>query len=217
MIIPGLLSDSLLELQNCIDKLLQLKPKPALLHIDIVDSEFTDDLTISADLIRELNRDNTPTEVHLMTVEPIDQIEELKDTPQIVRLIAQIERMSSQVDFIAETKQNGWTAGLALDLYTPLSSIEESALSQIDTLQIMMNKVGEQGQTVHPYALQKIQEAVTLKQSQNYSFTIQVDIGQNPNTIPESKARGAEQCVVGSYIQAAPPEELTERWRKLHE
>jgi ribulose-phosphate 3-epimerase len=108
--------------------------------------------------------------------------------------------MSSQTEFVAEAEAGGVAAGLSLDIFTPFESLETSILSKLNVIQIMGGQLGEQGNQFNPLALEKIKLASGYRQSHNLSYKICVDVGMNPQTIPQVKLAGADAFVVGSYL-----------------
>lgn len=211
MIIPGILTDSLEAVQHQLDVLAELKPQPDSVQIDILDGEFADELTIETAALRELDRHNLTLDVHLMTVEPAYFLEELVGTSGVGAVIGQVERMSSQREFLESVRQNGWRAGLSLNLYTPLEAVEPEIWELVDILQVMGGAAGAQGQPFHQSALATIKEADQWRRELGLDYRIMVDIGQNPDTIPLSRAAGADDFIVGSFLN----QETAKQWQAL--
>ncbi len=211
MIIPGILTDQLASARQQLDQLAKLTPRPEVVQIDIVDGEFADELTIDPSSLSELDRHNLSLDLHLMCVEPIYSVEEMAGLSGIRSVIGQVERMSSQREFLESVRQNHWLAGLSLNLYTPLEAVEEEVWEMVDILQIMGGEAGSQGQKFHPSALAVIQEAVQRREELAFDFRIMVDIGLQPETIALAQAAGADDFVVGSYLT----ENVDQHWQEL--
>jgi len=199
-IFPGLLESSLESLKPKLTSLINLKPKPSVVQVDIIDGEYHPNLTIEPNAVRELDWQGIDVDLHLLVVEPIDYISEVADFKSLRTVIGQIERMSSQTEFVAEAEAGGVAAGLSLDIFTPFESLETSILSKLNVIQIMGGQLGEQGNPFNPLALEKIKLASGYRQSHNLSYEICVDVGMNPQTIPQVKLAGADAFVVGSYL-----------------
>ncbi len=157
---PGILTDSFLELQNNADS---VKDSPLIeaLHIDIIDGQFVDNLTVTPLDLTVGDFEPLKIDFHLMTEEPMDfvfECEGVKDYLPIRRLIAQVERMTSQPDFLYEVKKNGWEASLALDLFTPVEAIDEEVWPELTHILLMSAEAGASGQPFHPQVLEKVRD-----------------------------------------------------------
>ena len=211
-IIPGILSEDPRFVQSEIAELAQLDPQPNLLQIDILDGEFAPELTIEPNRLKEFDLHGAQVDIHLMTVEPIDYVSEVRGMSEVRAVIAQIERLHSQAEFIEEVQECHFMPGFSLDLYTPFESLDMDLLTQVGVIQIMGGQAGSQGQTFHDSVLDKIREAAEYRQGLGLEYEILVDIGMNPDTIPAVLQAGADGVVVGSYLQQADRENA---WEEL--
>lgn len=213
MIIPAILTDDMAEAQQRLDIIASLSPPPPAVHIDIIDGFFADNLTIETGVIRELNRHEIPFDVHLMAVEPADFLEELTGVGGLRSVIAQIERLSDQRVYVDLVKQLEGQVGFSLDLYTPLEAVEEKLWPSVAVLQVMGGVAGEQGQDFHPSALTVIRQARQLRTDRRLNFRIMADIAMEPETIKYAREAGADDFVVGSYLN----QDAQRHWHKLME
>ncbi len=212
MIIPSILTDQMAQAQSQLDTLAQLQPRPSAVQIDIIDGYFTDNLTIEAGAVRELDSHGLPLDIHLMVVEPVQFIAELSGTP-LRTVIAQVERLPDQAEFIQLVQDQGWQAGLALDLYTPLSAVETSSWPRLAVLQVMGGEAGHQSEFFHPSTRQLLKEVRARRTKQQLALRIMVDIGINPDTIELVQTAGADDLIVGSYLTT----DTAAHWQKLQE
>ncbi len=199
-IYPAILTDSLEEAQHQLDRVRDARFP---VHIDIIDGEFVDNITFSPVDVLDLDLHGLLCDFHLMTVDPIQDVVECKEVLGVRTVIAQIERMTSQKDFIDHTRSLGMRVGFSLDLYTPISAMDIELFSQLDTVQVMAIRAGFQGQVFESSVLEKIQELHSIKKRGNYSFEIIVDGGENPSTAAECKKIGADSVTVGSALWKA--------------
>lgn len=213
MIIPAVLTDDPLEAQQRLDTIAAFSPQPPAVHFDIVDGFFADNITIEAGAVRDFDRHGLPLDVHLMTVEPADFLEELAGVDGLRTVIAQVERLSDQKEYAEVVKQLGYQVGFSLDLYTPLDAIEEEVWPTVTVLQVMGGVAGEQGQAFHPSALTIIRQAKKLRADRRLTFRIMADIAMDPETIQYAREAGADDFVVGSYLNQEP----AQHWKKLME
>jgi pentose-5-phosphate-3-epimerase len=222
MIIPSILSDQVETIQSQLDQLTELDPRPEVIQLDIVDGEFADNITIEPVTVRELSYADCQLDVHLITVEPTQYLEELVGAPAIRTVIAQVERLSRFSDFAQTALEQQWACGFALDIYTPVETITEIAQELTEEqravwtiVQIMGNRAGAQGEPLHQAVLDRIREAVDLRTQLGLSFRILVDIGVNDLTWPTLQAAGADDGVVGSYLWQGGSSGLAAHWQKL--
>jgi ribulose-phosphate 3-epimerase len=172
-----------------------------------VDGFFTDNLTVTPLDLIDTNFEGLDLVFHLMVNEPLDFVYEIisiKDRLPVKGIVAHIERMSSQTEYLQEVKRYGWQVGLALDLHTPLESIDDSSWDQLEVLQLMSIEAGFQGRGFSPQVLSKISEAQTHLKSLGHSLELIIDGGIGSAQIEQLKPLGANGVVVGSAIWRAP-------------
>ncbi len=202
-IIPAILSDSSTTVQEQINRIIT-ESATRRVQIDIVDPSFADESTIFPVDLLEMDLKGLSVDIHLMTNDPIDELVECGHVPGITNVIAQIERMDSQIEYIRRCQEFGLHPGFSLDLYTPVDSIEEEALSELSVIQVMGNKAGVQGQEfAGARILEKIQQLSEIQKKKQASFVISVDIGMTPETATNCIEAGAGMIVVGSFLWGA--------------
>jgi ribulose-phosphate 3-epimerase len=151
---------------------------------------------------------NVLYEAHLMVKDPLAWIKKNEDfMPNIDTIIVQSEiaSLDTTLKELAKTKKK---MGLALNPETSLASVKKY-LSKIDKLLIMTVHPGQYGASFLPEMLDKITEA--RKAAPN--LDIEVDGGISPDTIELCKDAGANQFVVGSYLQNAS--NIKKAWSEL--
>lgn len=197
MIIPGILESSVPAIQ---EKVNRLKGLVESVHIDVIDGMFADNVTPDPVDLLDVDFGDLAVDLHLMVEEPINMIDglaTLREQVPSLRLLVQIERMSNQREFIRESKKVQCDVGFALDLYTPISSIESELIEQLDCILIMSVKAGFSGQHFnHELATNKIQE---LRHA-GFNGDVIMDGGEDPVHIRLSKAAGATSFAVTSFV-----------------
>jgi ribulose-phosphate 3-epimerase len=101
-------------------------------------------------------------------------------------------------------------AGLSIKPKTPLSAVAEY-LGRIRRLLVMTVEPGFGGQPFMPEMLEKVKEAVALRQASGYTFDIEVDGGLDKYTIWPAVRAGAEVIVAGTSVFGRPDAELAIR------
>ncbi len=215
---PAILSDSLDVVARQLSEA-QALPEIETVHIDVIDGIFADNLTVAPLDLVEFNFAELSLDFHIMAEEPLDYVLELvavKDVMPVRALIGQIERMSNQSFFVEEVQKQGWKAGLALDLFTPVEEIDEAAWNNLDIVLLMAVEAGYQGQQFHPTVLDKVAELRTLAQQKNRELEIIIDGGVSDEVIKMIHDAGATSVAIGSSLWCAKePEELVAAAQKL--
>jgi ribulose-phosphate 3-epimerase len=199
-ITPTILTNSFLDLQRQVDAVRYSSLVQAV-NIDVIDGFFADELTITPLDLTVGEFDPIKLDFHFMTEEPMDFVYEclgIKEYLPIRRMYGQVERMSYQGEFLQEVRANGWEAGLALDLFTPIEAIDEEIWPSLTHLLLLGVEAGAQGQALHPYIFDKLAELRQLPAAARVH--ILVDGGIKMNNIAEISAAGANEVVVGSAL-----------------
>lgn len=203
MIIPSILSDSL---DVVSDQLRKVRTQTSLtrVQIDIVDPEFSDELTIHPIDLLDIHTQKLELDFHLMTNDPIQDVLECSQVPGVHAIIAQIERMRSQRDFIDHVLSYGIKPGFSLDLYTDPDEIETDVLGKLSYIQVMGNRAGKQGQSfAGKPVLETIAALKKIREQTQSTFEIIVDIGMNPENASLVSAAGADCVTPGSFLWMA--------------
>jgi ribulose-phosphate 3-epimerase len=216
-IIPAILTDSIFNFQQQLE-VLQSSSSVEAVHIDVIDGMFLDEITVTPLDLTVSDFEPLKIDFHFMTEEPMDFVLEcsaIKEYLPIRNVIAQVERMSFQQDFIDEVKKNGWQPILALDLFTPLDAIEPEVWQQVHHIHLMSVEAGAQGRHFHPHVFEKIRE-IRQFYPESHSIEIMIDGGINLTNIQQLQQTGIDQFVVGSAIwEASDPLEMIEQFAEL--
>jgi len=193
-IIPGILEKDWSEIEK---RLEAVKSFAKIIHIDVIDGKFTTNTSFLdpkpfAKYSKDLN-----FEVHLMVDEPINYLQSFADAG-FKRFIGQIEKMSSQEDFIVKGEELG-EVSLALDVDTSLDQIKIN-YEDLDSVLIMSVKAGLSGQTFLPNILTKVTKIKDL-----FPIPVEIDGGVNNTTIIQAKAAGADRFVTTSFLFTGDP------------
>lgn len=175
------------------------------IQIDILDGVFADTHTFTPQDLVDVDFGDLQIDFHLMTEEPMDYVWEMEEHCRhlpIRAVFGQIEKMSYQEAFLEEVKKQDWRAGLALDLYTPVDSIEENAWEWMDAVLLLGVEAGASGQEQKDLLLKKIAE-VKKKIEKEEPVKIFVDGGVNKNNVAKLQASGIDGVTVNSAFNRA--------------
>jgi ribulose-phosphate 3-epimerase len=174
-----------------------------IVQIDIIDGYFTDNLTIFPSDMADLDFGELTLDFHLMTHEPIDFVREIKDHKNnlpVRAIIAQVEQMGSQSEFLDEVKHSNWKTGLSLNLDTPLEAIEPDSWEFLNIVQIMAIQAGFQGQKMQERVLSKIESLQEIIDQRGLEIEVIVDGGVKLENIEVLKSYGVDGVAVGSEL-----------------
>jgi ribulose-phosphate 3-epimerase len=213
-IYPAILTESFETLSEQL-ALAQSNPGVNIVEIDVIDGYFADANTISPIDLAVADIHTVRLNLHLMTQEPQDFVFEatgLKSQLPINGIVGQIEQMSYQVDFLREVKVQGWRAGLALNIFTPVEAIDEASWDTVDMIELLAIEAGSQGQTFNPLVLEKMVEVQSITQELDHPVELIIDGGVTLDIATKLKQLGVDSVSVGSGIWAAsdPEQALAE-------
>jgi ribulose-phosphate 3-epimerase len=178
------------------------------IHIDVCDGIFAPNKTFAdpepfKEFIKQMATERSGWvtedkgilfEVHLMVEEPINYLQKWADVG-FTRFIGQVEKMSSQEEFIAKAQLLG-EVGLAIDGPTPLDALK----ANYDDLDVVLfytgDKAGFSGGTFKEDRLEKIK---ALRKLEEY-LPIEADGGINDETIAVAAESGLTRFVTTGFL-----------------
>lgn len=214
---PTLLCGDINLFRQQLDQVLDHTQSKAI-QVDVIDGLYAENVTLTpSDLaLADLDFTDLKLDFHLMTEEPMDYVWELIEHQAqlpIRAVYGQIEKMSYQENFLEEVKKQGWQAGLALNLFTPVESIHDNAWEWLDGVLLMAVEAGEQGQLFQEAVLAKVTELQAVAKSKNKTVEIVIDGGVKAEQLAALKKVGVNQAAVGSALFAAP--DFTHAYQEL--
>jgi ribulose-phosphate 3-epimerase len=167
-------------------------------QIDVVDGVFADNRTIDPSLIGNLDIEIN-LDFHLMVKEPTSWVEKCANAGAD-RIIAQIEMMDSQIDFVGKVQSLGLGVGLAINLKTPVSKLNPVILTNLDMVLVMTVEAGFGGQKFHPEVLEKVSQLDEIRARDNTPYKICVDGGETKEVIDDTRMAGADEVIFGGRL-----------------
>ncbi|MEQ9461057.1 MAG: ribulose-phosphate 3-epimerase [Phycisphaeraceae bacterium] len=179
-----------------------------LLHVDVMDGHFAQNLTMGADMIRGLRRHlpETYLDVHLMVERPVDYIESFaKAGANMLTFHVEVcEPLRSggydASDVVRQVHEVGCDAGLVVNPPTSLADalrVIDPVLDDLQMVLIMSVHPGKSGQKFMPEVLPK---ARGLREHADERLRIEMDGGLNPRTCREAAAHGVDVMVTASAL-----------------
>jgi ribulose-phosphate 3-epimerase len=195
-IVPAILTNSLVELENQLERVNGLFPY---VHIDVMDGEFVKNKSF-----REISRlpkifTAMQFELHLMVNDPIKHMREWQPVEQVFRVLIHREAKTETINSISFAKKEGWEIGLVLKPDTDLNEAKPF-FDKIDVLQFMTVHPGKQGAEFQKSVLPKIKEFSSILHHPRCA----ADGAINLSTIKQLHENGVEIFNVGSALMGAP-------------
>ena len=137
-------------------------------------------------------------DVHLMIEDPIRYVDEFTALGADI-ITVHVEACKDTAATLKRIKELGVKAGITLNPDTPLSDVREF-LPLADMLLIMSVVPGFGGQKFIEASLDKLREAVILRDELGLNYDIEVDGGVNFDNIKDIHEAGANIIVAGSTV-----------------
>ncbi|HBJ76632.1 MAG TPA: ribulose-phosphate 3-epimerase [Porphyromonadaceae bacterium] len=172
-------------------------------HLDVMDGVFVPNISFGFPVIMELAKwAKKPLDVHLMIVEPLKFLKEVKNTGAYIMNV-HYEACPHLHRNIQQIKNEGMKAGVTLNPHTPVSVLEE-IIPDLDLVLLMSVNPGFGGQKFIENTLDKTKRMKEMILRRNSHALIQIDGGVNEKTGKLLVEAGADSLVAGSYVFQAP-------------
>ena len=207
-IIPSILTNDPKELA---DKLEICEGVVDRVQIDIIDGVFASNKTIDPSALFSLETE-LKLDFHLMVKEPINWVEKCVRAGAD-RIIAQIEMMENQVDYVGKVQEVGGGVGLAVDLKTEIDSLDSVILTNLDVVLVMSVPAGFGGQKFDPSALLRVNSLDTKRIRDSIPFRICVDGGVTIENIGRVRKEGVDEVSIGKRLFDGNLEDNIKKYR----
>ena len=169
------------------------------LHIDVMDGHFVPPITFGPTIVEAIRPHTAlPLEVHMMVERPENHFSQLRDAGAD-RLIVHFEACPHLHLSIAQIRESGMEAGVAVNPGTSLRSIDE-VVADLDLLLIMTVNPGWGGQPFIDSMVSKVSRARGLLDELELGVTLEVDGGIKAENAGLVVRAGADQLVAGSAV-----------------
>jgi ribulose-phosphate 3-epimerase len=168
------------------------------LHVDVMDGHFVPNLTLGPPVVASLRR-HTPLffDCHLMMTDPGKYLEDFAEAGADGCTV-HVE-VGGSAELIAQMRQLGLRAGLALNPDTPFEAVEPF-LGSIDLVLCMTVFPGFGGQSFMADVLDKVRHVRSAVRAGSLPVDIEVDGGIYASTAPLAALAGANVFVAGSAV-----------------
>lgn len=176
-----------------------------LIQWDVMDGQFVPNLTFGPDVIAAARKHcSVPFEAHLMVLTP-DVMAEQYVKAGCSRLIVHVEACTHLHRTLANIRNMGATAGVALNPATPASAIEH-VLDLVDMVLVMTVNPGFGGQSYISTMEPKIREVRNMIESAGLGDAVhlEVDGGISATTVAGAASAGANVLIAGSALFKHP-------------
>jgi ribulose-phosphate 3-epimerase len=175
-----------------------------LLHVDVMDGRFVDNITVGPVIIRGLRKlTGLFLDTHLMIHEPKRYVQAFR-AAGCDGITVHAEATQDLHATLAAVRASGAQVGLALNPQTPLEPYA-SYLDGVDLLLVMSVQPGHGGQSFRAEVLPKLEAAARLRRERGLDFAIEIDGGIDAATASAARRAGADVLVAGTAIFRSPP------------
>jgi ribulose-phosphate 3-epimerase len=169
------------------------------IHCDVMDGHFVPNITFGPLIVHAARKcTKLPLDVHLMIENPDKYLEDFAEAGAN-HLLVHFENVVHINRTINRIKELGMHAGIAINPSTSINVLKY-IMEYADSLLIMSVNPGFGGQSFIPNSIEKIKEAVKLREELNTNFLIQVDGGIDKNNIKILLDAGCDAFIIGSSI-----------------
>ena len=169
------------------------------IHIDVMDGIFVPSISFGMPIIKSIRPlTDKIFDIHLMIEEPIRYVDEFTALGADI-ITVHVEACRDTAATLKRIKELGVKAGITLNPDTPLSDVREF-LPLADMLLIMSVVPGFGGQKFIEASLDKLREAVILRDELGLNYDIEIDGGVNFDNIRDIHEAGANIIVAGSAV-----------------
>lgn len=169
------------------------------IHLDVMDGRFVPNLTFGPPVIEALRSfTDIPFDVHVMAQDPGSLVPALVDAGADY-VTVHAEAVVHLHRTVAQIKDRGARAGVALNPATPFSAVAE-LVSDVDLLLVMSVNPGFGGQQFIAGSLDKIRRARRELDEAGSRAELEVDGGVSASNAPDVCRAGATVIVAGSAV-----------------
>lgn len=172
------------------------------LHLDVMDGNFVPRYGIYPEIVKRMSQvSKIKMDIHLMVNDPEFAIDQFSSVPNIEYITVHIEQNETNIlRIVDKIKRMGKKAGIALNLFTPVSVLTELMKhSEIDSVMFMGIHPGVLVQQSRPETvLAKSRQLMALCARYGELDMIQCDGGVTFDTIPILAESGITNFVCGS-------------------
>lgn len=171
-----------------------------LLHLDVEDGVFVPNITFGLKAIRAIAATTqAKLDAHLIVVRPLDWLRPLAECG-VQEISAHIEALEYPLEFLEQAQSLGMRAGLALNLKTPLQTLE-SFYDSLDFVLAMAAEPDGGDYRFRPAALRRLQQ---LRSQLPSRVSLWVDGGVGAQQLPQVVAAGADTVILGRAVWQSP-------------
>ncbi len=184
-------------------------------HLDVMDGRFVPNISFGMFIIKQIKSiAKKPLDVHLMILEPEKYIEQFRDAGADV-ITVHYEACPHIHRTIAQIKETGAKAGVAINPGTPVSVLDD-ILEDLDMVLLMSVNPGFGGQKFIYRTINKVEQLKEKMAIRNLNKLIEIDGGVGLQNAEALLKAGANVLVAGSSVfKADDPTEAVKRLKAI--
>ena len=186
-----------------------------ILHIDVMDGVYVENLAFSPQLVKDLRRiTKLPLSVHFELLRPETFLNMFRDTGADY-ITFQLDACPNPIHLLREIRKAGMKAGIGIG---PAYGVEpvRYLLRHVDIVILMSVEPGFGGQPFEESIFGKLRLLKQIMEEEGRSVPVVVDGGVNEERGRKLAEAGADVLVAGSYIFGGTGGGIAEAVGKLH-
>jgi len=184
-------------------------------HLDIMDGHFVPNLTFGHPIIKLIaKKTKQKLDAHFMVTNPEFYVDTLKEVG-IFNFTFHVEACEDSVSLVKKAKEFYPSVGVSLKPSTPMDSISDELMQNIDLLLVMSVEPGFGGQSFIASTWDRLEEIKEMQNRLGTNVIIQLDGGVSDKNCTRLIELGANNLVAGSYIFKGGPSEYLDRIESL--
>ena len=213
--VPSLMA---MDFLNVAKQIKELDENANMYHIDILDWHFAENLCVSPAFIQQLRPiTNATFDVHLMVEGlPLSIIKACLDAGGDIISMHAEDAQRNIFKYISEIKQAGKKVGIVLNPATPLS-VMQHYIEEVDLITFMGVTPGFAKQALIPSVLDKIRDALRLREEKGYKFETMIDGGCHKATMKAVAETGVENIIMGATCLFGHDSDMRVAWKKMED
>jgi ribulose-phosphate 3-epimerase len=173
------------------------------LHLDITDGVYVPTLTLSPNLVRDLQPfTRLPYILHLEVRDPLQILKSFEQSP-LDTVIFMVDTAPNPLQVLGEIRACGFKAGMSIFPNEAVSSVEH-ILPHLDYFLLLAVGAGFGGQTHDPNTVKKVEQARAILDREGLHIPLAVDGGINVEIAGRLVNAGADDLIIGNGLFRSP-------------
>lgn len=213
--VPSLMG---MDLMNVERDVTMLNQHAKMLHIDLIDWHYAENMFVSPMFIQQLRPLSTAEfDVHFMINGlPMSIIQAVAEAGADILSLHAEDAQKNIFKYIDYIKSQGKKLGIVLNPATSLD-VMRYYIEHVDLITFMGVTPGFAGQALIPVVLDKIRDAIQLRDEKGYKFSTMIDGGCHKGTMKAVSETRVEKIIMGRTCLFGQDQDIHKAWNKMED